>query len=130
MGQTTSGGPTSNYSCSGELIWVKGQQQGKASSQITSNAHRGQQKLTASQPGHFHSGQQVEILLVDDPQKTLLQYLYAGDTWGYEQNKEANSDQHGVSDRFNYRRSANNLLIVLFDSTFGLTGSLKSVIAN
>ena len=80
MGQTTSGGPTSNYSCSGELIWVKGQQPGKASSQITSNAHRGQRKLTASQPGHFHSGQQVEILQVDDPQKTLLQYLYAGDT--------------------------------------------------
>ena len=79
MGQTTSGGPTSNYSCSGELIWVKGQQQGKASSQITSNAHRGQQKLTASQPGHFHSGQQVEILLAM-PQKTPLQYLYAGDT--------------------------------------------------
>ena len=71
MGQTTSGGPTSNYSCSGELIWVKGQQQGKASSQITSNAHRGQQKLTASQPGHFHFGQQVEILLADATENAI-----------------------------------------------------------
>ncbi|MAE18046.1 hypothetical protein CMK12_03735 [Candidatus Poribacteria bacterium] len=80
MGQTTSGRPTSNYSWSGGMIWVKGRQQGKASSQITSNARRGQQKLTVSQPSYFHSGQQVEIRLVDDPQKTLLQYLYAGDT--------------------------------------------------
>ena len=83
MGQTTSGRPTSNYSWSGGLIWVKGWRRSNKLSQVTEGSLRGQQKLSVSLPDQFHPGQRIEIRMVDDSQQSLLKYLYtdeAGDT--------------------------------------------------
>ena len=74
MGKTTSGRPTSNYSWSGGLIWVKGQRKNSKLSQITQGSLRGQQKLNVSIPDRFHPGQRIEIRMVDDVQQSLLKY--------------------------------------------------------
>lgn len=80
MGQTTSGRPTSNYSWSGGFIWVRGSYKEKTIAPITSECERGTRKLTIGKDADLKIGQQVVVEVHDDEQRSLLDYLYSGDT--------------------------------------------------
>ncbi|MCF6310953.1 MAG: glycoside hydrolase family 55 protein [Verrucomicrobiales bacterium] len=81
-GATTSGRPTSNYSWSGGFIWVKGRFEEKSIAAITSESKRGTHQITlesSKEAASLEKGQWVVVEIRDDPQKTLLDHLYAGD---------------------------------------------------
>ncbi len=79
MGATTGGRPTSNYSWSGGIVWVRGSRDTRAARPVTSEAARGQTVVTVSAADDLVPGQRVCVEITDDAQRTLLDHLYAGD---------------------------------------------------
>ncbi len=78
MGATTSNRPTSNYSWSGGFIWVRGHLNQPHRQNITTNALRGDRVVTVNDATHLQPGQRVIVEVTDDSEKTLLNYLYQG----------------------------------------------------
>ncbi|NQU47897.1 MAG: hypothetical protein HQ519_04565 [Planctomycetes bacterium] len=78
-GATTGGQRTSNYSWSGGLIWVKGNYRNQKLADVTGVAKRGDFSLEVSSSKPFAAGQQIEISLQDNSEKTLTRHLYSGD---------------------------------------------------
>jgi len=79
MGATTDGRPTSNYSWSGGIIWARGRWTGRALSNVTAPAQRGEQALVVDRPDQFRVGDEVRLELRDDRDRSLTHHLYAGD---------------------------------------------------
>jgi len=81
MGSTTGGRPTSNYSWSGGLIWIKGHQNGKTVATVTDTARRGSReiRIPAKAAAAIQPGTWIEIRVRDDAKKSLLDHLYSGD---------------------------------------------------
>ncbi len=80
MGENTGGRPTSEYSWSGGMVWFKGRNPGKAIGSVAAPAVRGDHELRIQgEISNLHTGEWVEISVVDDANKTLLGQLYSGD---------------------------------------------------
>lgn len=80
MSATTSGRPTSNYSWSGGFVWIKGDIRQETIAPISSENKRGDKTLTLKQEGAVSVGQRVMVEVHDDERRTLLDYLYSGDS--------------------------------------------------
>ncbi|WDE96480.1 glycosyl hydrolase family 28-related protein [Lentisphaera profundi] len=80
MGKTTSGKATSNYSWSGGFIWIKGSYREKFISKITQEAERGSYSISVANPAKLKVGQYITIELREDKNKSLIKYLYSGDS--------------------------------------------------
>jgi pectate lyase-like protein len=78
-GHTTGGRRTSNYSWSGGLLWIKGSFQSTQLAEVTAPAQRHATGLEISTTDGMKVGDQVEIFLRDDAQKSLTRHLYSGD---------------------------------------------------
>ena len=78
-GATTDGRPTSNYSWSGGIIWVRGSRESHAPRAVTADAHRGTYVVTVASADDVSPGQRVILHLRDDADRTLIDHLYAGD---------------------------------------------------
>ncbi len=79
--KNTGGTPTSNYSWSGGLIRVEGKATGADLGAVKTKAARGDQVIELeAAPANFKVGQKIEIRQSDPENKTLLDYLYAGQT--------------------------------------------------
>ncbi len=78
--QNTGGRPTSGYSWSGGLIWIKGEYGMKTIAPITTDAQRGDRVITlGSAPGALKVGDRVSVEMQDDESQSLLAHVYAGD---------------------------------------------------
>jgi hypothetical protein len=78
-GATTGGRRTSNYSWSGGLVWIKGNDQARKVAKVTEAAARGSRRLKVSSVEGLKVGQRIEIFQQDDEGKTLTHHLYSGD---------------------------------------------------
>jgi hypothetical protein len=78
IGATTGGRPTSNYSWSGGLVWVRGDFQSKELAKITAPAKRGDQTIAVSSAEKLKVGQEVEVHQDDEPTDTLAAHLSGG----------------------------------------------------
>jgi len=78
MSATTTGQPTTNYSWSGGLIWVEGQQKGENLGSVKAKALRGSREIELDRPAKVKPGQKIEIYMEDPGDGSLLNYLYAG----------------------------------------------------
>jgi pectate lyase-like protein len=78
-GNTTGGRRTSNYSWSGGLLWIKGNFQSSKLAEVTAAAKRGATALEVSTTQGMNIGDQVEIFIRDDAEKSLTRHLYSGD---------------------------------------------------
>lgn len=79
MSATTEGRPTSNYSWSGGMVWIKGKYDHAELSPITSPAQRGDVWLAVESSRGIDAGDVVLVAIQDDSEKTLVDYLYSGD---------------------------------------------------
>ena len=79
MSHTTGGRPTSAYSWSGGLIWVKGYIGPKKLAAVTRDAKRGTKTITVENTSKLHVGDMVQITQTDDKNNSLTKYLYQGD---------------------------------------------------
>lgn len=80
MSATTGGRPTSNYSWSGGFVWIKGANRQDPIAPITSENKRGDQTIMLKHPAGVSVGQRVMVEVHDDGDRTLLDYLYSGDS--------------------------------------------------
>jgi hypothetical protein len=80
LGATTTGRPTSNYSWSGGLIWVQGQNTGTLLGSVAAPATRGSRIVELNAPARVAPGQRVIVEQEDPGDKSLLHYLYQGQT--------------------------------------------------
>lgn len=78
-GATTEGRPTSNYSWSGGIVWVRGSREIRDPRAVTGEAFRGQNDLTVASVSGLTIGRRVHLRLTDDAPHTLIDHLYAGD---------------------------------------------------
>lgn len=78
-GATTEGLPTSNYSWSGGIIWVRGSRETRQPRPVTTEARRGENIVTVGDTAALAVGQRVHLRLTDDDRHTLIDHLYAGD---------------------------------------------------
>lgn len=78
-GATTEGRPTSNYSWSGGIIWVRGSRETRDPRPVTGEALRGENRITVVNTTGLAAGQRVCLQLTDDGARTLVNHLYAGD---------------------------------------------------
>ncbi len=77
---TTGGQPTSGYSWSGGLIWVQGKAQGANLGLVRTRATRGDTRIELAAAPKLQAGQSIEIRQQDGGDKSLLEYLYSGQT--------------------------------------------------
>ncbi len=77
-GATTSGTRTSNYSWSGGFIWVTGDDAGESLS-APGAAKRGDTQLSVTDAASCAVGQEIMLVLHDDADHSLTQYIYADD---------------------------------------------------
>ena len=87
-GATTSGRRTSNYSWSGGLLQIKGKHLSEQLAQINAPAMRGDKSIGASDTSRFKEGQQVEIYMTDDDDKSLTVHLYSNQPGNYSKHKK------------------------------------------
>lgn len=80
MGFTTSGRPTSNYSWSGGFLWVTGSSEGRHQAKVLAPVTRGDRVIEVDRPAAIQPGESIRIVVHDDAEKSLIEYLYAGDT--------------------------------------------------
>ncbi|HYD85720.1 MAG TPA: glycosyl hydrolase family 28-related protein [Opitutus sp.] len=78
-GATTTGRPTSNYSWSGGIIWVRGSRESRDARAVAADALRGDTVITVASADNLSPGQRVILHLQDDTARTLIDHLYAGD---------------------------------------------------
>lgn len=78
-GATTEGRPTSNYSWSGGIVWVRGSRETHSPQRVTGEALRGENVITVEDTAGLSPGQRVRLALTDDIARTLVNHLYAGD---------------------------------------------------
>jgi hypothetical protein len=96
---TSSGRPTTAYSWSGGLFWIKGRQQGALLGGLSDRAERGSQVLMLDREARVQPGDKIEITQEDPGDGSLLQHLYAGQP-------DATSDLKKVRTRFASRVKA------------------------
>ncbi len=75
---TSSGKPTTAYSWSGGLIWVKGTQQGRSLGGLKEPARRGTDTIELDNALSVSPGDKIEITQTDPGDGSLLQHLYDG----------------------------------------------------
>lgn len=80
MSATTGGRPTSNYSWSGGFVWIKGDVRQETIAPISSENQRGDRAITLKHEGAVSVGQRVMVEIHDDEHRTLIDYLYSGDS--------------------------------------------------
>ncbi len=78
------GTPTTDWSWAGGLFTIgdgvgRNGKSGNVSTRVTAPAQRGANRLTLEKPG-FKTGDEVTLVVHDTPDKSLLQYLYHGQT--------------------------------------------------
>ena len=78
-GATTTGERTSNYSWSGGFVWLKGSLGQKTLATVKGESRRGDQAIQVDSAASFKPGQWIAIAQRDPGDKTLVDYLYAGD---------------------------------------------------
>jgi hypothetical protein len=76
---TTEGRPTSNYSWSGGIVWVRGSHETRNPRAVTTGAKRGENTITVADAHELAVGHRVQLKLTDDGAHTLIDHLYAGD---------------------------------------------------
>ncbi|GHC12930.1 hypothetical protein GCM10007047_32870 [Cerasicoccus arenae] len=79
MSQTTTGRPTSNYSWSGGIVWIKGKYDDAVITLITASAQRGDAWLDVASTDGLRVGEVVKVSAHADAENTLVDYLYSGD---------------------------------------------------
>lgn len=77
---TTTGRKTTAYSFGGGFVWFKGNLGGHVLADVTTNANRGEKVLQVSATKNLRAGQRVEIYEKDNPDNSLADYLYSGDS--------------------------------------------------
>lgn len=92
MGATTGGRPTSNYSWSGGIVWIKGQYEMVELATVTAPAKRGDQWIEVSATDQIQPGEVVLIAIEDDEDRTLIDYLYSDDPGDTVKLKPAKAD--------------------------------------
>ncbi|WP_309396908.1 glycosyl hydrolase family 28-related protein [Cerasicoccus maritimus] len=76
---TTEGRPTSNYSWSGGIVWIKGKYERAWLTKISGSAQRGERWLDVESTHRLAVGDTVLVWANDDEANTLIDYLYSGD---------------------------------------------------
>lgn len=79
MGATTGGRPTSNYSWSGGLIWLRGSFRSEVLARITQPARRGDRQIVVDAPAAGEVGESVEVYQRDTADDSLARHLYSED---------------------------------------------------
>jgi hypothetical protein len=88
MAATTAGQPTSNYSWAGGFVWIKGKINRPNPRKITSPAKRWERSFTVDKPAGLRGGQCVLVEVLNDPDHTLIEHIYCGDTGPIDQMKK------------------------------------------
>ncbi len=78
--RTTGGQPVSNYSWSDGFLGIRGSINSESLAGIAAPAERGSRSITVEDPERLAEGMDVLIELRDDEEKSLVRYLYAGDS--------------------------------------------------
>lgn len=92
-GATTGGRKTSNYSWSGGFIRVEGDFRSESLTDILQPAERGARMVTVEDTEALHVGEEVEVFLQDDDSKSLIRYLYSGDSGDISKTSEGRISQ-------------------------------------
>ena len=77
--KNASGLGTTVYSWAGGIVWVRGPGESREGRPVTAEAARGGHVLAVESTRGFRVGERVMLRVVDDEQRSLLDYLYAGD---------------------------------------------------
>ncbi len=78
-GATTGGRPTSNYSWSGGMVWIKGKREWTTLATISGNPRRGATTLEVKAATPLAEGDDIVIQVRDDAQDSLARHLYSDD---------------------------------------------------
>lgn len=79
MGATTSGQPTSNYSWSGGIFWVRGRWNDQRLAVVTKPAQRGDTAVVVDRTDRLTIGDEVCLYQQSDRSGSLVEHLYADD---------------------------------------------------
>ena len=77
LGATTTGRPTSNYSWSGGMVWIRGDYQSRLLATIKAGNQRGDTVVKLSSTAGLTAGQWVSVGMRDTPDNALANHLYS-----------------------------------------------------
>ncbi|WP_309384686.1 glycosyl hydrolase family 28-related protein [Cerasicoccus frondis] len=80
MSATTAGRPTSNYSWSGGIVWLKGSYKWPWLTKISGTAERGDHWVDVESADRLAVGDVVLVAVNEDEPGSLLEHLYSGDS--------------------------------------------------